>query len=61
VAALRRRGGRAESRGAGTNLLEVARAHGLLADVAGELAVEIERQDLASRVLVAGRRQRRSA
>jgi len=33
-------------------------AHELL-DVAGELAAEIERQDLASGVLGAGRRQRR--
>ena len=47
--------------GAGTNLLEVALAHELLADVAGELAAEIERQDLASGVLGAGRRPRRSA
>ena len=39
--------------GAGTNLLEVARAHELLADVAGELAAEIERQDLARGVLSA--------
>jgi hypothetical protein len=47
--------------GAGTNLLEVAGAHELLADVADELAAEIERQELASGVLGAGRRQRRSA
>jgi hypothetical protein len=47
--------------GAGTNLVEVARARELLVDVAGELAAEIERQDLASGVLGAGRRQRCSA
>jgi hypothetical protein len=37
--------------GGGTDLIEVAHAHELLADAAGELAVEVEREDRASGLL----------
>jgi len=47
--------------GAGTDLIEVARAHELLADAAAQLAAEVERQDRASGLLPVPRRQRRSA
>jgi len=47
--------------GAGTDLIEVARAHELLADAAAQLAAEVERQDRASGLLPLPRRQRRSA
>jgi hypothetical protein len=48
--------------GGGTDLIEVARAHELLAEAAGALAVEVERQDRASGLLPqAEARQRRSA
>jgi hypothetical protein len=40
-----------ERAGAGTELIEVARAHELLADAAGELAVAVEREDHASGLL----------
>jgi hypothetical protein len=46
--------------GAGSNLIEVARAHEMLADAAGVLADEVERQDRASGLLPIPRRQRRS-
>ena len=47
--------------GAGTDLIEVARAHEELAEVAGELAVAVERQDRASGLLPRSRRERRTA
>jgi hypothetical protein len=47
--------------GAGIDLIEVARAHELLADAAAQLAAEVERQDRASGLLPVPRRQRRSA
>jgi len=47
--------------GAGRDLIDVARAHELLAEAAGQLAVEVERQDLASGLLPVPLRQRRSA
>lgn len=39
--------------GAGSDLIEVAHAHELLADAAGALAVEVEREDRASGLLPA--------
>jgi hypothetical protein len=46
----------------GSDLIEVAHAHELLADAAGALAVEVEREDRASGLLPAlDARQRRSA
>jgi hypothetical protein len=48
--------------GGGTDLIEVAQAHELLADAAGALAVEVEREDRASGLLTQVEdRQRRSA
>ena len=47
--------------GAGTDLIEVARAHEDLAQVAGELAVEVQRQDRASGLLPRPSRERRTA
>ena len=47
--------------GAGRDLLDVARAHELLADAAGQLAAEVERQDRASGLLPIPLRRRRSA
>ncbi|MGD0981092.1 MAG: hypothetical protein ABR946_06385 [Solirubrobacteraceae bacterium] len=48
--------------GGGTDLMEVARAHELLADAADALAVEVEREDRASGLLPqADARKRRSA
>jgi hypothetical protein len=48
--------------GGGTDLIEVAHAHELLAEAAGALAVEIEREDRASGLLPqVEARQRRSA
>jgi hypothetical protein len=47
--------------GAGSDLLDVARAHELLADAAGQLAAEVERQDRASGLLPIPLRRRRSA
>ena len=46
--------------GAGRDLIDVARAHELLAEAAGQLAAEGERQDLASGLLPIPLRQRRS-
>ena len=47
--------------GAGSDLIEVAQAHEDLAQAAGELAVEVERQDRASGLLPRPRRQRSTA
>ena len=47
--------------GAGSDLIEVARAHELLADAASQLAAEVERQDRASGLLPIALRRRRSA
>ena len=47
--------------GAGRDLIDVARAHELLAEAAGQLAAEVERQDLANGLLPVPLRQRRSA
>ena len=48
--------------GGGTDLIEVAQAHELLADAAGALAVEVEREDRSSGLLPQlEARQRRSA
>jgi hypothetical protein len=47
--------------GAGIDLIEVARAHELLADAAAQLAAEVDREDRASGLLPLPRRQRRSA
>jgi len=47
--------------GGGTDLIEVGQAHELLADAAGALAVEVEREDRASGLLPAEGQARRSA
>jgi hypothetical protein len=47
--------------GGGTDLIEVANAHELLADAAGALAVEVEREDRASGLIPAEGQTRRSA
>ena len=48
--------------GGGTDLIEVAQAHELLAEAAGALAVEVEREDRASGLLAEVEvRERRSA
>jgi len=47
--------------GAGDDLIDVARAHELLAAAAAQLAREVERQDRASGLLPLSLRQRRSA
>jgi hypothetical protein len=47
--------------GGETDLLDVAKAYELLADVASELAAAVEREDRASGLLPQPRRQRRSA
>jgi hypothetical protein len=47
--------------GGGGDLVKVALAHELLAEAAGALAVEVEREDRASGLLRVGVRERRSA